>query len=764
MDDFRVEDFIRRRLLKGNGQVSQGLNLVLRLENPLRMPQLLLEIAKRQREVDQALDELKFVHFARFLPTHRGDALQVITTFDGELEPYAMDFAIAIGDVFSAILSFVADRPPLPVRDHPEEFWAFIKRNNRVRVINLPLPEESYYPVYSAYPAKTVLDIVGPTRRLPMPATDRPPADIDLADVQGNLLENFRAGFARHFIFAVVDAALARPWLAALARGRQGGVPKITTAADRYEKPRTMLNIGFTYAGLEALGVRMRLLASFPEAFRQGPADAKRATANGDTGPAAPEHWIFGKPEGAEHLMLSLYVRKEDHEQLGRASAALRDALQQGKCGLSLLSLHDATALDKGREHFGFRDGISQPRLAGQPYPRNDMQPAASPGEFLLGADYKDIYGGPSIGKLSPKLATNGTFCAVRVLAQDVVAFNSMLEEGERRLGVSQAQIAAKLVGRWFDGQPLATHPEEPSAEAGKVAEHDNAFDYAPSYEYPDTYDDHDGMRCPIGAHIRRVNPRGSRVAGVRYSRRVIRRGMPYSWPAKDGREEEKGIFGLFYCGSLERQFEFIQQQWVQGDVFASGIRGSQDPIAGSQTLTGSFALPGMGDAGGTAFIQVPRLTTTRGSLYLFMPGIKALQELGSGSLTVAPLLQRRGMKKLRSALVTSSVGKVLARAEERFFGPPPARWSIAPIGLARIGGASPGSAPIGSVCTGSACTGSTSGRLRSVPFRPDRSGIPGRSLPDIHRLSCVPPGAFRAGASRLLGLQARSCQAIVYR
>ena len=90
-----------------NVSVSHGLNLVLRLKNPHDMPRLLLEISKRQPELDVALRELNFVHFARFLPSPGGEALLVITEFDGELEPYALDFAVAIGDIFTAILGWL---------------------------------------------------------------------------------------------------------------------------------------------------------------------------------------------------------------------------------------------------------------------------------------------------------------------------------------------------------------------------------------------------------------------------------------------------------------------------------------------------------------------------------------------------------------------------------------------------------------------------------------------------------------------------------
>ena len=119
MEEFNLEDCVKENLAKNPQRVSHGLNLVLRLKSPLQMPELLLKIQAAQPNIRRALSELHFVHFARFLPTRANSALQVITEFDGPLEPYVMDFAIAIGDEFSMMLDFVtdADRPPLPVKD-----------------------------------------------------------------------------------------------------------------------------------------------------------------------------------------------------------------------------------------------------------------------------------------------------------------------------------------------------------------------------------------------------------------------------------------------------------------------------------------------------------------------------------------------------------------------------------------------------------------------------------------------------------------------
>ena len=105
---------------------------------------------------------------------------------------------------------------------------------------------------------------------------------------------------------------------------------------------------------------------------------------------------------------------------------------------------------------------------------------------------------------------------------------------------------------------------------------------------------------------------------------------MPYQWSPPDTGPTENGIFGQFLCGRLERQFEFILQQWINGDIFTSGIRGTQDPIVGAQATSGTFILPGMGPGGSSLRLQVPRLVTTRGSLYLFVPWIGAVQSLGT--------------------------------------------------------------------------------------------------------------------------------------
>lgn len=622
--------------------VSNGLNLQLVLRDPAQMPKLMEAIAAKRDATFAALQELHFVHFARFLPSHDNTALQVITSFDGPLDAYALDFVIAIGDIFDAILSFVKDAPPLPVREYPQPFLAFVKLHNRV-IVAPPALMWDNYPSYSAYPDKTVVDILGP-RNTPPPVRVVELSTVDLSDVQGHILQGYRAHCARHYALRLHDGVAARALLGMLVSGdaEQGDARllMITSAQPWVTRPVYMLNIGFTAQGLQALGVPANHMTGFSSAFLQGPGYTDRAAANGDTGASSPELWEMGGARTEVHLLVSLFAKDAEgvpeferrHQQLTTAFAANH---------MTLVHQHDAVAIANGHVHFGYQDGIAQPRLAGvdaedPAHPNPDMQPLAGVGEFLLGKDYKSVYSGSSLGQMSADLCSNGSFAAVRVLDQDVAAFEACLAEAAQKHWVDPEWIAAKLMGRWRDGRPLlqppgAVAPAQHGSPAAAMPSGNNAFDYAPSLAYPDLPNDSAGIGCPVGSHIRRMNPRSGLVAGQPYSRRIIRRGMPYGpvWdPAHPA--ARRGLFGLFICADLERQFEFLTQQWANSDFAASGISGTQDPIIGSQTLSGRFRIP-MPPGQDDIEIHTPRMVTTRGSIYMLMPGLQALRWLARG-------------------------------------------------------------------------------------------------------------------------------------
>jgi deferrochelatase/peroxidase EfeB len=359
-----------------------------------------------------------------------------------------------------------------------------------------------------------------------------------------------------------------------------------------------------------------------------------------------PDTWVVGGSNHAVDLVLSIHGQHQD--QLDTLQAALQRSWSD--CALEQVFTRDAVALPDKKVHFNYRDSLSQPALAIEDLPAHvahaasatSPQPAASAGSFLLGAQYKNVYGGDgSLGGLPARWATNATFAVLRVMRQDVAGFEHMLDAVAQQYrhipGVTREWVAARLMGRWRDGTPMSLS-QDPTTPAPN-ATNSNDFDYAPGHAQSSSWDDADGARCPIGAHIRRMNPRSSRVAGMPHTRRLIRRGMPYG-PAYDPQqpdEAERGLVGVFFCTDLERQFEFLLHTWANADAFASGLTGTQDPIIGAQAATGvapmSEQFRCLAPDGSTEMVwQLPRLVQTRGSLYLFMPGLAGLKALADGA------------------------------------------------------------------------------------------------------------------------------------
>lgn len=613
--------------------VSSGLNLWLELGDPTEMGELLDKLLGERDAIHAALTSLHYVHFARFVPTPDWRALQVITSFDGEFDAYVMDFVLAIGDQFETILSYVKDRPPSRVKDHPAEFLAFIRANN----LGYEGLGGGNIDLYSAYPDRTVIDVTGASGIGPA-AVDATPVSVDRADVQANVLRGIASRYAWHGALRGGATARARDFVAELVDG-SNGAPQVTSDApwSGESRPAYALTLGFTYAGLLAMGVSEEDRAAFELAhasFVAGPDGIQTATANGDIDASSPDYWQLGGPHPVD-MVVSVYA--DDEAELNKWSEAVLARARAHQLSLVGRPWTAAALLDERHPrshfvHFGYVDGLSQPRLAitGTRVRSTDLQPLANVGEFLLGAQYPNVYGGrDSLGGLSPQLAQNATFAAFRIMQQDVAGFEALLAEAEATHKVPAEWIAAKIMGRWRDGTPVSKAPGE---QPPKIPAPCNDFDYLPTDDHKGTPDDSAGGRCPVGAHIRRMNPRSSTVAGRPHSRRLLRRGMPYG-PAFDPKNPDdgqaRGLIGLFLCADLNRQFEFILRQWAQGDRATAGLVGQQDPLLGAQTLAAEYRIPL--PTGGNIVLKMPRLVTTVGSAYLFMPGIAGLRYLAGG-------------------------------------------------------------------------------------------------------------------------------------
>ena len=472
--------------------------------------------------------------------------------------------------------------------------------------------------------------------------------DLPHADIQGFILRTYAMPLLRVLALKVEQPPAARRFLGELVTGDSEGEgsapdrPQLATGTDwKNIKPRYCLNLGLTYSGLAALGLSSASLGSFPAEFVEGA--AARAERVGDTGESSPLYWkdAFSSPD--LHILLFLFAQTD--QVLEQATASLRTGYA-GTSALSELSAHDGRSLGN-TAHFGYRDGFAQPTIEGglppamqNTLPMPDVLPRAPAGEFLLGypSQYADFtYPAPA----PAEFGKNGSFMAFRILAQDCHGFEQFLTQAARQTGLDRELIAAKLCGRWRNGVPLSLSPDFPDERIS--LEQRNSFDYAPSASMPDAFDDRRGYRCPLGSHIRRMNPRSSVVAGNSgLKHRIIRRGLPYGPPYDPSRPDdgiERGLLGLFIGVSLKDQFEFLMSDWANKGSLGPGLGNTRDPIIGNNASqmaagksgTGSvFLVPVEGRKRPVELTGLSRFVTCRGAAYCFLPSATAIRYISA--------------------------------------------------------------------------------------------------------------------------------------
>jgi hypothetical protein len=92
-------------------------------------------------------------------------------------------------------------------------------------------------------------------------------------------------------------------------------------------------------------------------------------------------------------------------------------------------------------------------------------------------------------------------------------------------------------------------------------------------------------------------------------------------------------LIGLFICGDLELQYEFVLRVWANQDLGAAGLRGTREPFIGAQPGSGGvFRVPIAGRSEPLLLSGLPTLTRTRGSVYCLMPGLGAIRELAAAA------------------------------------------------------------------------------------------------------------------------------------
>ncbi|MDE3135018.1 MAG: peroxidase [Acidobacteriota bacterium] len=434
---------------------------------------------------------------------------------------------------------------------------------------------------------------------------------LDLEDIQHFLMSRPPARAARYEFLTFRSATGGRFWL-------NGLIDKVGTAkaVGSGAGDSRWITIGFTWNGLRALGVAEESLATFPEEFRQGMAG--RAEITGTTGVNHPDHWVGGLASPDLHAIAILFARDVTERERCREEHERHVAKCEGVELLSHLDLEALPPFDYAHEHFGYRDRLSQPVIEGtgaEPTPGSG--PPIKAGEFFLG--YPDEEG-PAGGLPQPEiLSRNASYVAYLRMQEHVSRFRDFLQaHGETP--EQQEWIAAKLMGRWRSGAPLALAPDEDDPNLGADSQRNNDFAYADMDPY--------GYACPLGSHIRRMNPRDTAVNVNR--RKMIRRGGTYGPPLPDDAPDdgiERGIAAFIGCASLVRQFEFTMNVWANDRNFHE-LGNERDPIFGNQDGTLDMTIPKRPirmKIGG-----LPAFTTIRGGAYFLLPGIRALRHLAS--------------------------------------------------------------------------------------------------------------------------------------
>lgn len=488
-------------------------------------------------------------------------------------------------------------------------------------------------------------------------------AGVDLSDVQGLL----RFGYKHHtqacfLLLRVQEPEAARAWLAA--------VP-VSSAVAVEPTPPTAVQVALSSAGLRALGVPEDIVSAYSPEFVAGMGqEPSRSRRLGDVGASAPAHWRWGGSEdkAQPHVLVLLYALPGQLPALQQATEA------QCAAGFTLLAALPTVDLN-GIEPFGFVDGLSQPQLdwARERLARDQEQAVYTNlsclGEYLLG--YPNEYGGYTDRPLlTPQrdpqallpraedaptqadLGRNGSYLVLRQLQQDVAGFWRYLDHQAGGDAAQREQLATAMLGRQRDGTPLvASHTGQGNAPDL------NAF----------TYDaDPHGRRCPLGAHVRRANPRNGdlppgspgllswlkrtlgfdaqalaqdRVASTRFHR-LLRRGRAYSsaytGPAAAGADADADTGLYFIClgANIARQFEFVQGAWLAGTHF-DGLSNESDPLLGSRqpapdgAATDTYAMP-QANGPDQRLEGLPPFVTVLGGAYFFLPGIRALRYLAT--------------------------------------------------------------------------------------------------------------------------------------
>lgn len=468
---------------------------------------------------------------------------------------------------------------------------------------------------------------------------------IELEDVQGYVIRGYsKMKFSKFALLKVTNAKKAKKWI-----NKISGSLTNASIVSRDQLPKTCLNLAFAPKGLAKLGLSTKNINTFSPPFKEGMVTHHRSRLLGDIDSSSPDHWIWGGKNGPEPEILLLVFGKTE-KNCKKYYTKLKKEFSKG--GLEKVRNFDGQTLKDNKEHFGFRDGISQPIIKGSGRTGPEFH-CVNPGEFILG--YKNNYNvypdSPRIvceqgdvNLLPPTALTgekdlgkNGTYFIVRQMQENVKDFWDFMNEKTKKDGKvneeESIKLAARMIGRWPSGAPLTKYPNKDPIKPGEVSD-ENDFLYAE--------DDSDGRKCPFGSHVRRMNPRDSfENDGEKESKklsnrhRLIRRARSYGEPIIGTPRVKKpkkpvGIYFNCFAADIGRQFEFLQYTWSNYPKIKQ-LYNDPDPIIGvlENPIKGNEQIFTIQDKEVNKTVKgIKRFIKIKGGAYFFFPSITTVRYL----------------------------------------------------------------------------------------------------------------------------------------
>ncbi|HEV7804209.1 MAG TPA: Dyp-type peroxidase [Solirubrobacteraceae bacterium] len=489
------------------------------------------------------------------------------------------------------------------------------------------------------------------------------------AEIQGDILVGLTKKFETLLFFSIDDASAFTAFLKGLDLTTQEDslairdlIKKRRDQGIKTVVPTPGLNVAFTYGGLAKLDVA-GLDDADVEAFRDGMA---ARTDKGILTDPPPDGWVvLGPNSPVDGVFIVTGISKAEIANTIALQLApvpgngwVLDAQQHGQ-------VRPAPA--GGHEHFGYADGVSQPGVRGRlpsgapltettGTSENQGEPGQDllwPGEFLFGYPEQDptktLEDEGPVHEPPIEFMRNGAYLVFRRLAQLVPEFDQAVKDQAALTGGASDESSAELmgaqmVGRWKSGTALINAPTADNPGLAEGTPLVNDFEFG---------DDREGLHCPWAAHVRKVYPRDDvrgntdpdqdaidAAEAATQTHRMLRRGIAFgpeltekealSGSSSTNPSNARGLLFKSYVTSLDDQFEFVQQAWVNNPDFSQPDAGV-DPIIGqSDDDTAPFlgAAATSGDATKKPQLSMGHFVTMEGGEYFFAPSITAIESL----------------------------------------------------------------------------------------------------------------------------------------